>query len=106
MPTQVGIHVFLCRDQQSRGWRAFARHDDEDDLVSQSFRRLVLAIARCASYGRTMCLAEWARYFGLAEMTLAIGARRAAQSRRYAPLMFAGKSQRLSPTSRSSRSSN
>jgi hypothetical protein len=21
------IHVFPCRDQQSRGWQAFARHD-------------------------------------------------------------------------------
>jgi hypothetical protein len=28
MPTQVGIHVFPCRDQQRRGWRASARHDD------------------------------------------------------------------------------
>jgi hypothetical protein len=28
MPTQVGIHVFPCRDQQRRGWRPSARHDD------------------------------------------------------------------------------
>jgi hypothetical protein len=27
MPTKVGIHDFSCSCQQSRGWRAFARHD-------------------------------------------------------------------------------
>jgi len=27
MPTQVGIHVYCCCDQQRRGWRACARHD-------------------------------------------------------------------------------
>jgi hypothetical protein len=28
MPTEVGIHDFATRKQGSRGWRAFARHDD------------------------------------------------------------------------------
>jgi hypothetical protein len=28
MPAQAGIHDFRCCTQHSRGWRAFARHDD------------------------------------------------------------------------------
>src|SRR5271166_578461 len=28
MPTKVGIHDFTARAMASRGWRAFARHDD------------------------------------------------------------------------------
>ncbi len=27
VPTRVGIHDFAVRKQESRGWRAFARHD-------------------------------------------------------------------------------
>jgi hypothetical protein len=27
MPTKVGIHVFVASATESRGWRAFARHD-------------------------------------------------------------------------------
>ncbi len=28
MPTKVGIHDFAARTNASRGWRAFARHDE------------------------------------------------------------------------------
>jgi hypothetical protein len=36
MPTEVGIHVYLRVSLNRRGWRAFARHDDEEWAVSQS----------------------------------------------------------------------
>jgi hypothetical protein len=35
MPTQVGIHDLPVTPPQSRGWRAFARHDDDEP----AFRR-------------------------------------------------------------------
>jgi hypothetical protein len=42
MPTEVGIHVYLRVSLNRRGWRAFARHDDEEWAVSQSLRWPVL----------------------------------------------------------------
>jgi hypothetical protein len=56
MPTKVGIHDFPCCDQQSRGWRAFARHDEE----GQAGESTLLAVGISQSEG-----AARAAFFGL-----------------------------------------
>jgi hypothetical protein len=44
MPTKVGIHGFAARAIASRGWRAFARHDDRRRPESRDFQLLVPVI--------------------------------------------------------------
>jgi hypothetical protein len=40
MPTKVGIHGFAASAKASRGWRAFARHDDGRPPESRDFQLL------------------------------------------------------------------
>ena len=42
MPAQAGIHDFSCCQQQSRGWRAFARHDVKAVPMGQPIGPVVL----------------------------------------------------------------
>jgi hypothetical protein len=42
MPTKVGIHDFSDAGKRSRGWWAFAHHDDVLPPSSHSYRPLVL----------------------------------------------------------------
>jgi hypothetical protein len=41
MPTKVGIHDFPARMRDSRGWRAFARHDELSTSVRYLERQLL-----------------------------------------------------------------
>jgi hypothetical protein len=62
MPTQVGIHEFVSFQPGSRGWRAFARHDDA--RLAEGSRINLLVYSFSLTPARTVAPGVWYPFTG------------------------------------------